>query len=590
MHIQPHLRQAVAAETDFLRKEAEHNAQMAPTELRKLGLSVFPLDCTKVAEDGNRTTFVLKASFHINDTYFYNGCKVLIHAENQKLDGRLRFFSGMEMEVQCNDEFDFNPLDPTYRIDFQPDDRTLKCMELGVHLLETKAHLQEFENDFLVEKTIPSDYTSPALNASQEKVVNAVLSGNKTIGIQGPPGTGKTTTLVAAIVELVNAKKQVIVCAPSNTAVDNVCIKLLNQSVALLRLGNDEKIHESVLPFTIEGHTEKTHGKVIDHLQKSIQKAQQTADRHVRNFNREAQDEKRIARAELRSLRTELRTLQKQLMQHLIAEIPVIAGTPVALFNQLPKEKLADYVIIDEAGQCVSPLAWLAASFGKHLVLCGDPQQLPPIIHAPKAAELGLNISLLEAVAKKQSLHLLDTQYRMGNNIVEAINPFFYDNALVSAPQLPQGECYFIDMAGYGEGERQDEITGSTYHLSEVEIVEKALTYFQLEPKDTIVLSPYNAQLDELNKILGSTWKTATIDSIQGQEIGNCVISLTRSNENGEIGFLKDLRRTNVAISRAKERCIVIGDSSTIGGNTFYNALISYAEGKGTYKSCYELL
>lgn len=590
MPLQPHLKKALDAEITFLKQEKAKQQLLSANELRTQGLIVFPLECKKAIYIGQNCELQLQASFHINDTYFYRGCKVIVHIDNQKIEGRLRELSAYTMEVIINSEEDINPYEGAIRVDFESDDRTLKCMELGLRFLEEKKQLQEFEKSLSEELPDFIPFVTDTLNKNQQIAAGAVLSNRPALCIQGPPGTGKTTVLVEAISALVKEGKQVIVCAPSNTAVDNIALRLREKSISLLRLGNDEKIHSEILPFTIEGYLEQKQGKFVSHLEKSIQNQLQIVNRFSRNFNAEARDEKKTARNELRSLRTELRQLQKQVFDQLVSEIPVIAGTPVSLFNQLPKEKLVDVVLIDEAGQSLSPLSWLAASFGKRLVLCGDPQQLPPIVFAPEAIKLGLNESLLEASCKKTSPILLTEQYRFGAQITGAINPFFYGNELQSNTKNGESSFIFIDTAGFGNGEDKDEVSGSTFNTSEVEALEKVLEHFELKPEITVILSPYNAQLEEISKTIGRNWKISTIDSMQGQEEETCVISLTRSNENGELGFLKDYRRTNVAITRAKKQCIIIGDSATLGSDDFYAQIIQYAESQGEYKSIYELL
>jgi len=588
MTLQPNLAQAVKAEISYLKKEKEKQQKLSPVELRSQGLAVFPLDCKKANYSGNNCELTLAASFHINDNFFYRGCKVVLHLDDQKIEGRLRDLSAYEMEISVNADDDFNPYEGKLRVDFESDDRTLHCMELGLRFLEEKKHLQEFETALSEKQSDFYPFIYPELNEKQRIAASAILSDSPALCIQGPPGTGKTTVLAAAISELVKQGKQVIVCAPSNTAVDNLCMRLLDKSIELLRLGNDEKIHTAVLPFSIDGHLERKQGKLVSHLEKSIQNQLQTVNRFSRNFNAEAREEKKIARNELKSLRTELRQLQKQVFDQLITNIPVIAGTPVSLFNQLPKEKWVDAVIVDEAGQSLSPLTWLAASFGKRLILCGDPQQLPPVVFSSEAISLGLNESLLEASYKVTSPILLTEQYRFGEEIVGAINPFFYNEELQTNEKNGESQFFYIDTAGYGSGEEKDAISGSTYNTTEVEALEKVIEHFNLSKKNTVILSPYNAQIDAIRKKIGKDWHVSTIDSMQGQEADICVISLTRSNENSELGFLKDYRRTNVAISRAKKACFILGDSATLGNDKFYADLIQYAENNGCYKSIYE--
>jgi superfamily I DNA and/or RNA helicase len=406
--------------------------------------------------------------------------------------------------------------------------------------------------------------------------------------IQGPPGTGKTHTLALAIEQLVAQNKRVIISAPSNTAVDNLSHELLARKIAILRVGNEEKMSAAVQPYTIDGYLERgSEKKLIEHLQKALRKADDAANKYLRNYTKEAATERQEARKERTSLRREIRKAEHDAKQHLLATIPVIAGTPVGLFNELPKDFQADVVVIDEAGQCLEPLAWLTASFGKRLIVCGDPQQLPPVVFSKKAQQLGLGRSLLETAMATGNGLLLNEQYRMAPEIVAAINPYFYDNQLITHFTERTGELRFVDMAGFGEGEQQDETTGSTFHPDEVQLIKILATEQDLRPETTVILSPYNAQLGLLKTELPH-FRSSTIDAIQGQEEETVVISLTRSNPDQEIGFLKDYRRTNVAISRAKTRCIIVGDSSTLASDPFYLELIDFIETNGVYQSAWE--
>jgi superfamily I DNA and/or RNA helicase len=176
----------------------------------------------------------------------------------------------------------------------------------------------------------------------------------------------------------------------------------------------------------------------------------------------------------------------------------------------------------------------------------------------------------------------------MDQAILDLVNPYFYSNQLNSASFLATGKVRFIDMAGFGEGETQNEL-GSTYNLDEVKAIDSLLKSEQFNPEKTVILSPYSAQITQISEKLGTKWRVSTIDSMQGQEAENILISLTRSNENQEIGFLKDYRRTNVAISRAKNVCYIIGDSATLGADSFYGELIQQLENGGNYSSVWEL-
>ncbi|AEA44581.1 AAA domain-containing protein [Fluviicola taffensis] len=586
--IHPQLEQAVKEEILYSQKLANENLKIAPNILRKQGLSLFPCEVRDIRTGINGEFYQLETSFVINNSFFRRGSSVLFYVDNKRYKARIVELNAYSLTIFSKEEIEGNPFENSARIDFTPDDRTLECMEFGVRFLKEQKQLQDFEHDFSVKKET-SSFSADLLNNSQQEAVGAILSSDLTTVIQGPPGTGKTHTLSIAIAELVNRGKKVLVTAPSNTAVDNLCKKLIAAKISLLRVGNNEKVSAEVIPYTIDAYLEG--GKTAQYSQtikKQIQKTEQVANRTIRNYTKEAADEKRQAKRDLRELQKELRKLAQDTEQQLIESSSVIAGTPVALFNALSKDASFDVVILDEAGQSLAPLTWLVATFGKKLVLCGDPQQLPPVVFSNKAIELGLNKSLLETVSHLQKPVLLNEQYRMAPEIVSTINPYFYNNELQTAIGIPSGEIQFIDMAGFGNGETENETTGSFENWDEVKVVRKLIESESLNPTQTTIIAPYSAQIALLQKTMGTEWHVSTIDAIQGQEEENIVISFTRSNPDGIIGFLRDYRRTNVAISRAKRKCYLIGDSATLGNDSFYSQLIHEIETNGVYRSAWE--
>ena len=376
MHvIHPHLEQAVQEEIHYSQQLVSENLKAAPNELRKQGLSVFPCDVSEIRTGINGDFYLLETSFVINNSFFKRGVSVLFHVDNKQYKARIVELNAYSILLFCKEEIEGNIRENPVRIDFTPDDRTLECMQLGVRFLKEQKQLQDFASDFSTEKE-ETVFPSEQLNVSQQKAVGAILSKDVTTVIQGPPGTGKTHTLAIAIEELVRQGKKVLITAPSNTAVDNLSRKLIASKISLLRVGNNEKVASDLLPYTIDSYLES--GKTAQYsqtLKKQIQKAEQTANRHIRNYTKEAADEKRQARRDLRELQKELRKLAQDTEQQLIDSSSVIAGTPVGLFNELSKNQSFDVVVMDEAGQALAPLTWLVASFGKKLVLCGDPQQ-----------------------------------------------------------------------------------------------------------------------------------------------------------------------------------------------------------------------
>lgn len=586
--IHPHLEQAVREEISYSQQLAAENLKVSPNELRKQGLSLFPCEIAEIRSGIDGDFYQLETSFVINNAFFKRGVTVLLYIENKSYKARIVELNAYSLLLFCKEEIEGNTRENSVRVDFTPDDRTLECMQFGLRFLKEQKHLQEIESSFQTEKEAHL-FQHETLNLSQQKAVGSILSNELTTVIQGPPGTGKTHTLSIAIEELVKRGKKVLITAPSNTAVDNLCKQIIGSTISLLRVGNNEKVASEIIPFTIDAYLDS--GKTAQYgqtLKKQIQKTEQIANRYIRNFTKEAADERRTARKELRELQKEIRKLAHDSEQQLIESSSVIAGTPVGLFNQLSKNHTFDVVIMDEAGQALAPLAWLVASFGKKLVLCGDPQQLPPVVLSNKAMELGLNQSLLETVSQLKEPLLLNEQYRMSPEIVSVINPYFYRNQLQTALGIPSGQIQFIDMAGFGNGETQNEMTGSFENWDEIKVLKKLLETESLDPKRTVILAPYSAQIARLQKELGSEWKISTIDAIQGQEEENILVSFTRSNPDGIIGFLNDYRRTNVAISRAKRACYLIGDSATLGNDPFYSELIHEIEQNGVYRSAWE--
>jgi superfamily I DNA and/or RNA helicase len=582
------LKKAVESEIQYIQSTFNEQEKLPVNERRKLGICLSPIEFRSEESTANASILTFRASYIINDSNFKRGAKVSLKLNSKAIEGRVVDVYDYTIQIFTDSEEEINWKDEQVEINFQPDDRTLNCMRLGIKLLEEHPRIQQFIPDF------NSEYTSEnleieGLNSNQQLAAGAILSTKKTVSIQGPPGTGKTFLLSKSIEQLVKNGKKIIVSAPSNTAVDNLAFRIKLLGIPVLRVGNEEKISPDLLDNTLDAWLEKSSdAKVLVNLKKTLQKASQLANRDIRNYTKEAADEKRAARKEVRELRCEIRTISHKNTQQLISSFQVIAGTPVGLFNALSKEHCADVVVLDEAGQCLFPLAILTASFGERFIQCGDPQQLSPTVLSQQAAKEGLSMSLLEFAHQQHPALLLNEQYRMDQAILDLVNPYFYSNQLNSASFLSTGKVRFIDMAGFGEGETQNEL-GSTYNLDEVKAIDSLLKSEQFNPEKTVILSPYSAQITQISEKLGTIWRVSTIDSMQGQEAENILISLTRSNENQEIGFLKDYRRTNVAISRAKNVCYIIGDSATLGADSFYGELIQQLENGGNYSSVWEL-
>jgi len=248
-------------------------------------------------------------------------------------------------------------------------------------------------------------------------------------------------------------------------------------------------------------------------------------------------------------------------------------------------------LVIDEAGQCIEPLAWCVFPLAEKYVLAGDHLQLPPTVLSNEAARLGLNRSILEtSIASIHNIHLLNTQYRMRQAIAGFSGNYFYNGLLLTASHLSNiaDHIYFIDTAGSGFNETHGSDAVSLQNEGELRIAQKLIETEHLDVMQTAFISPYSGQIVLAKEMLAATMRISTIDSFQGQEKQIVILSLVRSNDDGIIGFLKDYRRMNVAITRAKEKLFVIGDSATIGADAFYSSFLSYVEQHGIYKTAWE--
>ncbi|GAB3423010.1 ATPase, T2SS/T4P/T4SS family [Niabella aquatica] len=430
------------------------------------------------------------------------------------------------------------------------------------------------------------------LNQSQQQAVAAIAQNQELIIVHGPPGTGKTTTLIEAIRQLTANNEKILLSAPSNAAVDNICKGLLHTGVKLLRVGNTGKTDEAVLPYTPEGRLSQSKmQKDIRQLKLRAEEFRRMALKYKRNFGKAEREQRHLLLKEVKNIRGEIKQLQQYNEEKLYAEAQVIAGTPVGLYDAGVEKITFSHLIIDEAGQCIEPLAWCIFPFAPRVVLAGDHWQLPPTVLSTAAIKAGLNRSVLEiAIEHATRVYLLNTQYRMRPLIAGFSNQYFYNGLLQSAAHLVNSGTHltFIDTAGSGFNETHGPDGVSLQNEGELYIMKQLLLNEAFIPENTAFISPYAGQVLLSKEILPGGIRTSTIDSFQGQEKPVILLSLVRSNEEGQIGFLKDYRRMNVAITRAREHLIVIGDSATIGADSFYQSFLNYVEQQGTYRTVWE--
>lgn len=436
-------------------------------------------------------------------------------------------------------------------------------------------------------------YQNARLNESQQQAIAAILQNENITIVHGPPGTGKTTTLVEAILQLVRRGEKVLVSAPSNTAVDNIAKGLLQQGIKLLRAGNTSKVDEAVFPHTPEGRLNNSKQlKEIKQLKIRAEEFRRMALKYKRSFGKAEREQRNLLFKEVKAIRSEIKQLQHYNEEKLLDESDVIAGTPIGLYDAGINDRHFSTLVIDEAGQCIEPLAWCIFPLADKIVLAGDHWQLPPTVLSHAAAMKGLNRSVLEtAIYKVPAVYLLNTQYRMREAIAGFSSSYFYEGRLLSASHLQNSGAHitFIDTAGSGFQETHGPDGVSLQNEGELQVAQKIIETELTDAVSTAFISPYAGQVAAAKEVLPKGMRISTIDSFQGQEKENIIVSLVRSNDDGEIGFLKDYRRMNVAITRAKENLIVIGDSATIGGDKFYQEFLAYVEANGVYRTVWEL-
>jgi superfamily I DNA and/or RNA helicase len=487
-------------------------------------------------------------------------------------------------------------------IKLAPDQRTTSIVKTVLNNLESKKSLynlfQSLHGNTSIHieqpeiKNTSLTYSNSRLNESQQQAVRAITQNESICIVHGPPGTGKTTTLIEAVYQLVKDGEKVLVSAPSNTAVDNIAKGLLAKQLNILRVGNAGKTDEAIFTHTPEGKLANSkQQKEIKQLKIRAEEFRKMALKYKRSFGKAEREQRNLLFKEVKNIRTEIKKLQAYNEEKLFTEANVILGTPIGLYDAGIDHLHFKTLVIDEAGQCIEPLAWTVFPLADKYVLAGDHFQLPPTVLSNEAARLGFNKSILEvAIDTVKNIYLLNVQYRMKESIAGFSSHYFYNGLLQTAAHLKNTGTHitFIDTAGSGFNEVHGTDGMSLQNEGELKIVQKIIETETLDPLSTAFISPYAGQVAAAKELLPKPMRISTIDSFQGQEKEIIILSLVRSNDDGDIGFLKDYRRMNVAITRAKEQLFVIGDSATIGGDNFYNSFLTYIEQHGTYRTVWE--
>lgn len=477
----------------------------------------------------------------------------------------------------------------TYRLMFEALDRTIGARGRLGYLRDLFYSSQKAETFTF------APLSFPFLNVSQERAVNEVLRAKDVAVVHGPPGTGKTTTLVEAIYETLRRENQVLVCAQSNMAVDWISEKLVDRGINVLRIGNPTKVNDKMLSFTYERRFE-SHPDYpqLWAIRKSIRQLRASRKRGDHSFHQ------KLERLKERETELELR-----IRNQLFREARVIASTLVGSANRLLDGMKFGTLFIDEAAQALEAACWIPMRRATRVILAGDHCQLPPTIKSVAAMKGGLDKTLMQRIVerKPEAVTLLKMQYRMNEAIMRFSSDWFYHGEVEAAPMVKYRGILDLDKAIEWK-----DTSGDTSHeqfvgdnFGRINKEEAQLTLLTLaeyfvrigiqriidERIDVGIISPYRAQVQYLRHLIKKTdfYKpfrkiiaVNTVDGFQGQERDIIVISMVRSNEEGQIGFLRDLRRMNVAITRARMKLIILGDSATLTRHPFYRRLKEYID------------
>lgn len=502
-----------------------------------------------------------------------------------------------------------------YRIDLSPDETTRRRQLAAMATARTASGRRARLRDRLL-GLLPLRFDDPPeldfysdLNPPQQEAVRFAMSARDVAVLHGPPGTGKTTTLAEVVFQAVRQGQRVLACAPSNTAVDNLLERLVQMLPQVLRVGHPARVFEALRGHTLDELVDRDPAtEVVRQMRREVQELVRAASRSGRG--RDAHARRRELFSEAGQLRGQIRAQERSVIRNILDTADVVCTT-TTIDDDLLGDREFDLVVIDEACQCTLPGVWQAVLRAERLVLAGDHCQLPPTVLSNDAVAAGMQDSLMQRLVQREGESVyrrLTVQYRMHEAIMTFSSNTFYDGSLVADASvaghrlcdlpavadlpLTQDPLLFIDTAG-AEFEEQVETDGdSKFNPREANLIidlVRQLTEAGVAPEQIAVIAPYAAQVRLLrNRLEDAQLEIDTVDGFQGREKEVVLLTMVRSNEVQEIGFLADTRRTNVALTRAKRSLIMVGDSATLASHRFYAELLEYFEQRSAYRSVWE--
>ena len=622
----------IEKEEDLL-QYSQRMQSASPVQRRKEGVCWYPVILERTAYDAGERLLVkiLRPKEHKESHLFQSGKLVSLFSnqgndfDEESASGVVNYVREHEMLITLNsDEVPEWIHRGKLGVQLLFDENSYREMESALkYLIKTEdERLQQLKHILLGETEAVFDNKNhielKELNQSQNEALNLVLNARDIAIVHGPPGTGKTTTLVGAISETLKEEKQVLVCAPSNSAIDLLAEKLGNAGINVLRIGHPARVTQEILGQTLDYRiTQHSSYRDLKAVRRQADEYRNMGHKYKRNFGTREREQRKLLLTEAKKLREEAEHLAFYITTDILSKAQVIATTLVGAANYVLKGMRFPTVFIDEASQALEPATWIPVLKSGRIVLAGDHWQLPPTVKSIDAARAGLSETLFEkAVKRNKADKMLNEQYRMNTIIMDFSNRYFYKNELRANRRVSDWKILeddrvmeFIDTAGCGFFEQTEEETRSSFNPEEAGLIRTHLVNYMQKVEnngklesvtDIGIISPYKAQVTVLQEMIleskifsdeiNDKITINTVDSFQGQERDIIYISLVRSNDKGEIGFLSDERRMNVAMTRARKKLVIVGDSATICSHPFYDRLFNHVNETGNYRSAYELL
>jgi superfamily I DNA and/or RNA helicase len=602
-------------------------------ERRANGLSWYPVAIrgSEIGRGDYLTVDVERTTHQDINHQFRFGSSIRLFSNHSpatdNMEGTVAHLSTNQMRISLRtDELPDWVRDGKLGIDLLFDNNTYNEMENAIKVAAASAvpeHRSAKLVNILTGKSQPGfhpalePHLTSSLNESQQHAVNKILSANELAIVHGPPGTGKTTTLIQGIKALLKEdNQQLLVVAPSNTAVDLLTEKLDDEGLRVLRIGNPARVSQKLLSLTLDSKMSVHESmKSVKALKKQATEFKNMAHKYKRNFGRAEQEQRKALFNEARKIMKEVGDTEQYIMDQVVSGSQVITATLAGANHYTIRDLQFTTVVIDEAAQALEPACWIPILKAKKVVFAGDHYQLPPTIKSVEAARDGLSTTLFEKCVSMypQAVILLEEQYRMHNVIMGYSSKVFYGGHLkahesVAGHALFAGDqpLQFIDTAGCAFEEKTEGTSLSNpeeaafllQHLNRY--ISTLNAYYSVENFPSIgIISPYQSQIRSIQGLLPAYpmlleharhITVNTIDSFQGQERDMVCLSLVRSNADRTIGFLADIRRMNVAMTRARKKLIVVGDGATLSRLPFYSNLINYAAEHESYHSAWEFM